>query len=85
MPGLRTAEESKLRTTSAINYMIALVFFFWGLTFWSVPMWRVFCESDQTSWFSAFVGDKTHNVDENKVKSMEPIYDHPLIVKFHGT
>jgi hypothetical protein len=61
-------------------YALSVIVFFWGLTFWSVPLWRVFCESDQSSWQEVLTGRLNH--DTSKVSSMEPIYDHPMVIRF---
>ena len=79
---LKVAEKFKVRTY--INYGLALMFTFWGLAFWAVPFYRVFCESDGKSWTEALTGVRT-NHDTSKVSSMEPDYDRPMVVRFLST
>lgn len=72
-----TAEKAQ---RSLVYYVLSIMCFFWGLAFWSVPFWRIFCEADQSSWQSAFTGNRGH--DTSKVKLMEPDYDRPMVVRF---
>jgi len=72
-------EEQQLRNKTALYYMMSIMMFFLGLGFWSVPLYRAFCESvgmgDSTQ-----LGLKGH--DASKVETMEPIYEHPIVVRF---
>ena len=76
--------EEKFKTRTYINYGLALMFTFWGLAFWAVPFYRVFCESDGKSWTEALTGVRA-NHDSSKVSQMEPDYDRPLVVRFLST
>ena len=80
--------------------MLSVAAFFLGLGFWSVPLYRAFCESvgmgdstqvrityytfklvQKTRKNSIFqLGLKGH--DASKVETMEPIYEHPIVVRF---
>ena len=71
------------RRNSFIYWCLALLSFFWGLAFWSVPMWRIFCESDQSSITEVFTGNRNH--DTSKVSEMKPDYDRPIVVRFSAT
>ena len=73
----------EFRRRTVVNYTIALMLFFWGLAFWSVPLWRAFCESDQTSFQEALTGIRNH--DTSKVTAMEPDYDYPMVLRFSAT
>merc|ERR1712168_500076 len=38
-------EEQDLKNKTALYYMMSIALFFLGLGFWSVPLYRAFCES----------------------------------------
>jgi len=77
-----TFEEQELKNKTALYYMLSVALFFLGLGFWSVPLYRAFCESvgmgDSTQ-----LGLKGH--DSSKVETMEPIYEHPIVVRFKAS
>ena len=54
--------------------------FFVGLSFWSVPLCRIFCESIGQG--NALQTQAGHNPEV--VSTMEPLYDHPIAVRFEA-
>jgi len=77
-----THAEQDLKNKTALYYMMSICLAFLGLGFWSVPLYRVFCES-------VGMGDSTQlglrGHDSSKVESMEPIYEHPIVVRFKAS
>jgi len=75
-------EEQDLKNKTALYYMMSIALFFLGLGFWSVPLYRAFCES-------VGMGDSTQlglrGHDASKVETMEPIYEHPIVVRFKAS
>ena len=61
------------------NFLISVGLSFLGLAFWSVPLYRMFCESVGQG-NSAWATNKGH--DDSKVEEMEPNYDFPIVIRF---
>jgi cytochrome c oxidase assembly protein subunit 11 len=76
-PEQLTFKERRHRDQTALYYMMGLICLMAGFAYWSVPLYRVFCESLGQGTAAAVQGH-----DADRVESMEPDYENPICVHF---